>query len=385
MKSDTESFSRFSGGPFHGMLKRFGTPGVGARIGLILAVCWLPLVLLTALQGALLGESVRVPFLKDVVVQTRFLLVMPLLLAAEAVIVSRLRDTAEQFTRYNLITAAHRPAFDAAISETERRRENVLAEVLALLALATLGLFEPRIELYGPISTWKMLLSPAGLEHTPAGWWHGLLSLPVYRFLLLRWLWRYLLWARFLWRLSRLGLHLEPSHPDSMGGLGFLPKGQTSFALVIFAFSCSFAGGIAGRILHVGENFRSYWTASIAFMVLNAVLVLLPLLVFIPRLASTKRKGLQEYGALSSRYALDFDRKWLQGRPASETLLGTGDIQSLADLDATYKNIKGMRVVSVDLALIKILVLASFIPLLPLLLTELPLVEIFKRLAGVLL
>ncbi|MEG6551806.1 hypothetical protein V6C53_16380 [Desulfocurvibacter africanus] len=385
MKPEMDSFSRFGGGPFQVVLRKIGASGVGARIVLILAFCWLPLALLTALQGTLLGESVRVAFLEDVVVQTRLLLVMPLLLAAEAVIVPRLRGPADQFARYNLIAAADEPAFDAAVSETRRRRENLLAEVLALLALALLGLFEPRTELYGPLSTWKMLLMPSGLEHTPAGWWHSLLSLPVYRFLLLRWLWRYLLWARFLWRLSRLGLRLEPIHPDRMGGLGFLPKGQAAFASIVFAFSCSFAGGVAGRILHAGESFRANWTVSSVFMVLNAALVLLPLFVFIPRLASVKRRGLQEYGALSSRYALSFEGRWLRGQPLREDFLGTGDIQSLADLDATFQNIRAMRVVPLDLALIKVLVLAAFLPLLPLLLTELPLVEILKRLAGVLL
>lgn len=209
--------------------------------------------------------------------------------------------------------------------------------------------------------------------------------MPIYRFLLLRWLWRYVLWARFLWRLSRLGLRLEPIHPDGVGSLGFLVKGQAFFAPVVFAFSCAFAGGIAGRILHVGESFRAYWTVSIAFMVLNAALVLCPLFVFIPRLASAKRRELQAYGALASRYALDFERKWLQGRPPQEELLGTGDIQSLADLDTSFKNIQAMRVVPMDLALVKILVLAAFLPLLPLLLTELPLADILKRVAGVLL
>jgi hypothetical protein len=385
MRSDQESFSRFSGGPFHGILGKFGVSGIGARIVLILAVCWLPLVVLTALRGTLFGASVQVAFLEDVMAQVRFLLVMPLLLAAEAVVVSRLRSTAEQFTRYNLITASDRPAFDAAVSETERRWEKTAGEVAVLMTLVLLGLLEPHAGLYGPLSSWRTVSGPAGPEYTFAGLWHSLISLPIYRFLLLRWLWRYLLWARFLWRLSRLGLRLEPIHPDRMGGLGFLPKGQASFALVVFAFSCSLAGGVAGRILHVGESFRTYWAASIAFMVLNAALVVCPLFIFIPRLAAAKRRELQAFGALANSHALEFEGKWLRGRPPQEELLGTGDISTLADLDATFQNIRAMRVVPLDLALIKVLVLAAFLPLLPLLLTELPLVEIIKRLAGVLL
>jgi hypothetical protein len=57
--------------------------------------------------------------------------------------------------------------------------------------------------------------------------------------------------------------------------------------------------------------------------------VVVPLLVFIPCLARTKREGLAEYGALAQRYVREFDDKWLRGgTPADEPLVGSGDIQS---------------------------------------------------------
>ena len=55
-----------------------------------------------------------------------------------------------------------------------------------------------------------------------AGWWLGLVSLPLFQFLLLRWYFRIFIWARFLWHVSRVELSLVPSHPDKLGGLGFL-------------------------------------------------------------------------------------------------------------------------------------------------------------------
>jgi hypothetical protein len=37
-------------------------------------------------------------------------------------------------------------------------------------------------------------------------------------------------WARLLWRISKLNLHLSAAHPDRTGGLGFL--GATPYAFV---------------------------------------------------------------------------------------------------------------------------------------------------------
>ena len=47
---------------------------------------------------------------------------------------------------------------------------------------------------------------------------------------------------------------------------------------------------------------------------------------------------------LAARYAREFDRKWLRGgAPADEPLLGSGDIQSLADLGNSYEVVKEMQ------------------------------------------
>lgn len=57
---------------------------------------------------------------------------------------------------------------------------------------------------------------------TGAGLWLTWVSNPIMQFLLLRWYLRIFIWARFLWRVSRIDLALLPTHPDRNGGLGFL-------------------------------------------------------------------------------------------------------------------------------------------------------------------
>jgi hypothetical protein len=81
-----------------------------------------------------------------------------------------------------------------------------------------------------------------------AGWWFGLISVPVYRFLLLRWVWRMFLWASFLWRVSKLNLVLIPTHPDMAAGLGFLSEAQLRFGSIAFACGVVVAGQMGNAI-----------------------------------------------------------------------------------------------------------------------------------------
>ena len=70
-----------------------------------------------------------------------------------------------------------------------------------------------------------------------------------------------------------------------------------------------------------------------------------PLLVFTPQLAQAKRTGNLEYGTLAERYVRAFDAKWLRGEaPADEPFIGSGDIQSLADLGNSLEVVRSMRI-----------------------------------------
>lgn len=108
-------------------------------------------------------------------------------------------------------------------------------------------------------------------------------------------------------------------------------------------------------------------------------------MLFAPQLAEAKRKGNREYGTLAARYVREFDAKWLRGgAPADEPLVGSGDIQSLADLGNSFEIVKTMRIVPVTKEAILRLVAATLAPLVPLALTMMPLEELLKKLLGVL-
>ena len=121
-------------------------------------------------------------------------------------------------------------------------------------------------------STWER--SEAGI--TLAGWWYILVSLPILFFFLLRWLWIFLIWSWFLFRVSRLGLELTPTHPDRAGGLGFLGWGLASFGLVLMAISAVLSGSLAYEIVHRGSSLNILKYHIIIFVVLAIVILHAP-------------------------------------------------------------------------------------------------------------
>jgi hypothetical protein len=114
------------------------------------------------------------------------------------------------------------------------------------------------------------------------------------------------------------------------------------------------------------------------------VVVLGPLLLFMPHLAGARRIGLREYGTLAQRYVREFDDKWLRGgAPAGEPLVGSGDIQSLADLGNSFDIVRSMRLVPFTRDAVLQLAVITLLPVVPLALTMVPLEELVKRLLQV--
>jgi hypothetical protein len=60
------------------------------------------------------------------------------------------------------------------------------------------------------------------------------------------------IWARFLWQVSRLDLCLVPTHPDRVGGLGFLANTVYAFVPLAVAHGALLAGLLANRIFYLG-------------------------------------------------------------------------------------------------------------------------------------
>jgi hypothetical protein len=388
---DTQDFSVVLGGPLYQLARRAHLCGdalemLRRRIVVLALVAWLPPLLLAALGGRAWGTAVAVPFLRDVEVHTRFLLTLPLLIVAELVVHQRMRPVIRQFIERGLIPAASRPRFDAAVASAVRLRNSVVAEVLLIAFVYTFALyFWPRFVALDTAS-WYALPAAGGRDLTPAGRWLVYVSLPLFHFLLLRWYFRLFVWIRFLWHVRGCELSLVPTHPDRVGGLGFLSGTVVAFAPLLLAHGTLLAGAIASRIFFRGATLLQFKVELIVVVVFLLLLVLGPLLLFMPHLAQARRVGLREYGTLAQRYVREFDDKWLRGgAPPGEPLVGSADVQSLADLGNSYEVIRDMRTVPFTRDTVIQLAVITLIPVAPLLLTMISLEELLKRLLQILL
>lgn len=205
------------GGPLDRLQLRLGLmklqrPLIMRRALVFSLIGWLPLLVLSAVQGTLF-KNVRIPFLYDPSPHIRFLLSVPLLIVAEVVIGPRIVSATSHFITAGLIAEDRYRDFDAAIVDAGKLRDSTLAE-LVILGITYLGAFLSIRYLSATVSTWQSLVSESGLRFTLAGYWNALVSIPIFQFLVYRWLWRTFIWCRFLRHVSKLDLQLVPTHPD---------------------------------------------------------------------------------------------------------------------------------------------------------------------------
>jgi hypothetical protein len=380
--SEIPNFSIVEGGTTHRLFQRFGKKRpeyVFYRIAAgAAALCYLPLLLLSMLEGVAWGDKVAIPFLFDFAAFTRFLVAVPILIIAESLIGPKLDEVAFHFVRSGRISEADRELYKNAVQEGIDLRDSKWAEAIVLFiayagSVVSMAYFAPTV------SNWEWMRTEAGVHYTFASWWYALISIPIFQFLVYRWFLRMFNWARFLHRVSRLELKLLPTHPDRAGGIGFVGANQRYFGLIAFALGAVFAGVFANEIIYEHFPIDTIRIPAIAIAFLLVAFIQLPGFFFYTMLRRTKRRGVFEYGELALKYSAAFQQKWIKGeRDENEQLLGSGDIQSLADLGNSYSVIQDMKVVPFPIKTSFWLAAAFLGPILPLYLTVMPLDEILE-------
>ena len=381
-------FSLVLGGPLFRLFRRAHLSGgvlevPHRRILVITAVAWLPLLIMASLDGHAL-RGVTLPFLNDIETQIRFLIALPILIAAELIVHLRLRPVVQSFVNRDIVIAKEMPQFHEAINSAMQWRDSIRLEFGLLIFVYAVGPWLWRSQIALDASTWYAIPESGHLRLTLPGYWIAFVSIPVFQFVLLRWYLRLFIWARFLWQASRLNLNLIPTHPDRAGGIAFLGRSSYAFAPILFAQGAMLAGMIANRVLYAGESLRSFRMEAVGLIAVFMLAILGPLTVFTPKLARAKRKGFADYGLLASRYVEEFEQKWVKGGGLlPDELLGNGDFQSLSDLGNSYAVIGEMRAVPFGVRDMTRLAAVTAAPLVPLGLIVFSLEELLIRLAKV--
>jgi hypothetical protein len=345
------------------------------RAAFFLAAAWLPAAVLSAIHGLTPLRS----FLTDFGVESRFLIVIPLLVLAEPPLRARLEFVARHFSEERLILEGEKGRFDAALSTSERLRDSTIARILIAISvfLCTLWLI-PVV----PVSTLMPWAVAEGRWYhlSAAGTWSALVSYPILLYLVLLWCWRQLLWTWFLHFVCRLQLRLVAAHPDHCGGLAFLRNSLTGQFPFSFALGTIAAGGVANRIIYHGQPPLEFKPVLVALVLFVVVFCTGPLCVFLGVLIRLKRQGAVAYGALASALGQQFETRWLRSaEERTPEILEVQDFSATTDLYSVVANVHALRPLPISVQDLAGIVIAALVPALPVALVVFPLDVILKE------
>lgn len=383
------SFNRL--GPFYALQRRLGLLGdshlaVGRRAALFLLLAWLPALLLALLQGLALNVQHERALLLDFSAYAFGLAIVAFVLM-EQTSDKRMAWLVSQFVAQGIVRDSARPGFANARLCMERRTGAAWVEALILVAAYALAyewmsIGAARI----PSGTWYGQWVDGHLQPTLPGWWALLVALPLFWFLLGRWVWRFFTWGLMLRDIARCDLRLVPTHPDRCGGIAFIGQYPKTYLMFVFALSSVVAAGVLKTVVYAGASIMSFKFALFGLVAFLVIAFVLPLLAFTPVLVALKKQGLSRYGALVSQHHMAFEARWLGGGdPRGDDALGSPDMSSLADLSAAYDLVKAMQAVPVTKSSIFPLLLAATVPLAGVALTRVPFRAILDSVRGLLL
>jgi hypothetical protein len=368
-----ESFSLL-GGPLHQLGRRFGlVRGTNTvRLGLALGVgLWLVIVALSV-PGGVTG---RLFDLANLGGHLRLLLAIPLFFMCESWVDPRMTAFIDTIASTGVVPSSASGALNDQVTRANRRANAWLPEAAWLLIAIALEVAGARLATYGASEVYD----PS--RPSLAAFVYFRVGVTLFRFLLFRWAWKLALWSWFLWRVSRLHLHLIPGHPDRDGGLGPVEGVHERFTPIVAAHSilqcASLVESISAGTLVFGATIYS-WVAMV--LLVDVVLFIGPLLVFTDKLWASRTKGVGRYTIFAARYASEFEARWIEGAgPQGVPLLGTTDLQSMADLDRAFSAAKGMRWIPVGPRLLTMMTITGIVPFLPLLLFQYPIAELAQK------
>ncbi len=373
------------GGPFYELQERLGllradALNAGRRALIAVALAWgVPLLLAVLAGHAWGGPPASRPFLLDLGAWARFLVAVGVLVLSEGMVEKRLRIIQQQLLEAPLLAPRARPAAARAVLRSLRRRDSRLAELVILVASALITLAAAELKLGGDPSAWLAQPGPEGLPHfTLAGWWVAVVSLPLFWFLLLRWLWRHLVWGLLLHDLAGLELRLVATHPDGYGGLGFIGAYPNAFAAFVFALTTVVAAETLQAMLHGQIADAAFPSVMGVWLCVVVGLFALPLAAFRKPLSRLKRATLLACSAAATRSERASERQVLGRNIAAPAASGGETDPAGGDPAKTYAAVRKLGTLPVTKASLLPLGIAAVVPLIAVGATQLPFKELLK-------
>ncbi len=344
------------------------------RTGFLVALTWIPLCV-GALMRLTAGQA-PAPILFDISVHTRLLIVIPLLVTAEGMLERRCYGSVRQLYDGPFCDAAK---LDPIVARADRLRDSRFVE----LAIFVIAILAGQAALWGVIGSTGMVSGvddPGALSF--ARIWYASVALPIMQFLAARWMWHWLIWTYMVLRISRLDPATIGTHPDHAGGIGFLATPISAFTVFVFAISSNMSSAWGTQMLQTGASLQSFVPTFVAFVLVAAVLGCGPLLAYVGNLYRARYRAADVYSRFALDYVRRFHRKWIEGQPNANELLGSPDIQALNDMGAAFESMERIRIVPFGAKALAGIWLAAMIPMIPLVMTTMPIDELLRHIGS---
>jgi hypothetical protein len=360
-----------------GSIRNLHSPQVAI---LAVAVTWVPLIALAAVQGLALGPSRAQSVLLDPAILVRFLVALPILIIAPSKSAKIINDVANHFLRAELLNGAEVDRFRAIVRQRTILRKSRVGESVCLVLAFAFSAIYVLVFLRDTAPSWRILGSGGHHSLSLAGWWFVTICEPLYLFVLLRFLYRIALWWVFLWKTSRLNLQLHSVHPDGAGGLGFLGLTLNTFRLSAFAISASFAGGVANLVLLKGVPASELKYEIVGLILFVVGLFVVPLCLFYQReLSRARDRDVLNYWVLIAAQLREFEKKWIASDSDRMATLTAADFSEVTGPSALLEGVRRMTLLPFETKDLLFLVATVLVPFIPVAALVIPLASMLRR------
>lgn len=384
-----ERFSLVAGGGYHALLGRCGwlnDDGLPTtRTALVLALlAWSLPAAFVALQSLLTDYQGGEEYFLDPTVYCRYLLAVFILVTTERMADERVSMLIRQFRDSGLLDQRGGGQFALAVREADRRVNSGLAEIVILVFAFVWSVSTTQLSTVLSVDGWEGAVGASGeVALSWAGEVSAFVSNTLFLFLVLRWFWRFFIWASLLRKTAGLDLKLMPLHPDRCGGLGFLGIFPGIFSGLILALSSVIAAAFYKAAKNLEGAGDMLWLAVSVWTLLVAAIFLGPLLFFSGKLYLTRERALLDYGRLAHGHHMRFHARWVETPGTGEDLLGSAEPSSVSDLNASVQAAHDMRVFPVDRQALLQMLACAVLPLAISAAVQMPVAELLQLIIGV--
>jgi hypothetical protein len=324
------------------------------RALLLPLVTWLPIAVLAIRDTPVAQQASLGPgnFFADFAAYAQFWVGLPLFVLAEAIIGVSTRFAVVEVAESGVVRDRDLPRLNHLHHRYRNLQQSGWGDLVcvALGALLSFATIWPELHAFSPQMSWHTF--GTGRLSGP-GRWEFWVALPLLNYWWLRHVWKVIVWWLYLRSLSRFRLDLVATHPDRMGGLGFISSVQGHFAWLLLAYGITNVAATIGYKIgleHANWLTPPVWGPIAGFVVGAPLLFLLPLLMFTRQLYRTKRSARRMYRRRVMEQARLFEKQLLpKSAVDGTTVSGVVDLSLMAQFARLFESAQNMRVVPFDL------------------------------------